>query len=200
MNAEPRVRAEASGHCGPEITEPDAPHALLARSVVAALIAAGQSVASAESLTGGLVVAALIDVAGASAAVRGGIVAYHDDLKADLVGVDRDLLARAGAVQQEVAEQLATGAAERFRATWGVGTTGVAGPEPADGQPVGTVYIAVAGPSAQVTARRLALAGTRAQIRAAAVQEVLELLRDRMARAIPHRLDPCGAPGRRQLS
>lgn len=155
-----------------------APH--LVEGLVADLIAAGQTVATAESLTGGLVVATLIDVAGASAAVRGGIVAYHSDLKALLVGVDEALLDRGGAVQAEVAEQLAVGVAQRLGATWGIGTTGVAGPTPADGRPVGTAYVAVAGPG-EVVSRHLALDGSRAEIRAATVQAALLLLRHRLA-------------------
>lgn len=149
------------------------------RRLIAELAAAGQSVATAESLTGGLVVAALIDEPGASAVVRGGIVAYTARAKADLVGVDEALLARGGAVQAEVAAQLAAGAAARFGATWGIGTTGVAGPDPADGRPVGTVYVAVAGP-AEVVTLDLRLDGSRSQIRQAAAAAVLRLLVDRL--------------------
>jgi nicotinamide-nucleotide amidase len=153
----------------------------LAWALVADLRASGQSVATAESLTGGLVVAALVDVPGASACVRGGIVAYQSDVKADLVGVDAGLLASGGAVQAEVAAQLALGAAERLGATWGIGTTGVAGPDAADGQPVGTVYVAVAGPiSAGVATRLLTLSGSRAQIRAGAVAGALALLKEQI--------------------
>lgn len=154
----------------------------LVSALVADLVVAGESVATAESLTGGLVVARLVDVPGASATVRGGIVAYHSDLKAALVGVDRDLLGRGGAVQAGVAAQLAQGARVRLGATWGVGTTGVAGPDPADGQPVGTVFVGVSGPAGTVVAR-LALRGTRPAIRRGAVRAALELLAVERARA-----------------
>lgn len=136
---------------------------------------AGQTVAAAESLTGGLVVAALTDVPGASAVVRGGAVVYHSDLKADIVGVDAGVLASGGPVQGAVAAQLASGAARLFGATWGVGTTGVAGPGPADGHPEGTVFVAVHGPGG-VVVRALHLSGDRHRVRADTVTAVLGLL------------------------
>ena len=99
--------------------------------------------AVAESLTGGLVVGALTETPGASATVRGGLVVYATDLKATLAGVDADLLAERGAVDPDVAAALARGARERLDATIGLGVTGVAGPDPQDDQPVGTVFVAV---------------------------------------------------------
>jgi nicotinamide-nucleotide amidase len=106
----------------------------------------GATVAVAESLTGGLLCAALTDPPGASSTVRGGLVVYATDLKAALAGVSEALLAQRGPVDREVALALAHGARTRLRATYGVGVTGVAGPEPQDGRPVGTVFAAVAGP------------------------------------------------------
>lgn len=145
-------------------------------ALVAALIRRAETVASAESLTGGLVVAGLIAVPGSSAAVRGGLVAYHPDLKVSLVGVDPIVLAGpGGSVQDEVALQLARGARARCGATWGVGTTGVAGPEPADGSPVGTAFVAVSGPGVE-RVLRLALRGDRAAIRAASAAAAHRLL------------------------
>lgn len=143
--------------------------------LVARLTAAHQTVATAESLTGGLVVARLIDCPGASVVVRGGIVAYDSEIKARLVGVDTDLLAAGGAVQAAVAEQLAQGARRVLQADWGIGTTGVAGPDPSDGQPVGTVHIAVCGPEGNVV-DSLALEGDRATIRRDAVDAAVRLL------------------------
>jgi nicotinamide-nucleotide amidase len=148
-----------------------------ATRVVAALVAAGRTVATAESLTGGLVCAALTDVPGASAVVRGAVVAYATELKAQLLGVDLDLLATGGAVQAEVARQMATGACRALGAHVGVATTGVAGPEPQDGRPVGTVFVAVA-VDGRVVVRELALAGDRAAIRALTVEAALALLLD----------------------
>ena len=146
-------------------------------ALVAHLVDRGQTVATAESLTGGLVAAELTRVAGSSATFRGGIVAYHSDLKTSLVGVDACLLARGGAVQAQVARQLADGVQGRLGATWGVATTGVAGPEPSDGRPVGTVFVAVAGPGT-ASVRQVSLRGDRDQIRQASVHAALRLLAD----------------------
>lgn len=163
----------------------------LAADVVARLTAAGQTVAVAESLTGGLVCAALTEVAGASVVVRGAVVAYASDLKAQVLGVDEALLARAGAVDPGVAERMAAGVRSLTGSTYGLATTGVAGPDMADGKPVGTVYVALAGPgSSRVCA--LALAGDRAGIRAQTVRAALTLLADELAaqmREEPPRVD-----------
>jgi nicotinamide-nucleotide amidase len=149
-------------------------------ALVATLSARAQTVAVAESLTGGLVVARLVDVPGASAVVRGGVVAYATDLKATLLGVDAELLARVGAVDADVAREMAQGVRARLDATWGLATTGVAGPDSQDGHAPGVVFVAVAGPnSASVV--RLEAAGGRAEVRAAAVNAVLTLLADRLA-------------------
>ncbi len=147
----------------------------LAEVLVAGLTARRQTVATAESLTGGLVAAALTDVPGSSAAVRGGVVAYLHEVKVSLLGVDAGLLAGRGAVDPQVAEQMASGVRDRLGATYGLATTGVAGPDPSDGKPVGTVFVAVAGPrTSRVQALRLS--GSRSEIRADSVQAVLVLL------------------------
>lgn len=135
----------------------------------------GATVAVAESLTGGLVCAALTDTAGASNTVRGGLIVYATDLKAELAGVDPELLRRVGAVHADVAAQLATGVRARLGAALGLGVTGVAGPDPQDGQPVGTVFAAVAS-AAGVRVERYEIAGDRARIRRDAVQACLRLL------------------------
>jgi nicotinamide-nucleotide amidase len=143
----------------------------------------GATVAVAESLTGGLLTAALTDTPGASATVRGGLVVYATSLKASLAGVSPELLAERGAVDPDVALALARGARSRLGATYGLGVTGVAGPDPQDGQPVGTVFVALAGPDDDVVAER-ALAGDRAAIRAGAVAAALDLLERECAAAI----------------
>ena len=148
--------------------------------VVAALVGAGRTVATAESLTGGLVCAALTDVPGASAVVRGAVVAYATELKAQVLGVDPDLLATGGAVQAEVARQMAIGVCRVLGAEVGVATTGVAGPDPQDGHPVGTVFVAVAA-EGRVQVRELALAGDRATIRAGTVEAALDLVAEIVA-------------------
>jgi nicotinamide-nucleotide amidase len=98
-------------------------------------------------------------------------------LKAALLGVEEDLLGRQGAVHPEVARQMADGVRTRLRATWGVATTGVAGPDPQDGKPPGTIYVAVAGPDS-VLVRSLLLAGDRPAVRAATVAAALALLEE----------------------
>jgi nicotinamide-nucleotide amidase len=146
-----------------------------AAQVVARLAAAGQTLALAESLTGGLLAARVVDVPGASAVLRGAVVAYATDLKHVLLGVDADLLAREGAVHPQVAAQMAIGARERLEATWAVATTGVAGPDPQDGQSPGTVFLGLAGPDGVRTVR-LSLTGDRGAVRAATVDAALNLL------------------------
>ena len=134
----------------------------------------GETLATAESLTGGLVGAALTDVPGVSAVYRGGVVVYATDLKAKLAGVPEDLLAAVGPVHPDTAAALATGVRDRLDATYGLATTGVAGPDPQAGVEAGTVYVAAAGPDA-VEVRKLELSGDRTAIRRGSVQAVLEL-------------------------
>jgi len=140
----------------------------------------GATLAVAESLTGGLLAAALVDVPGASAVFRGSVTAYATELKASLLGVDEGLLAVHGAVHPVVARQMADGVRRLLGATWGIATTGVAGPEPQDGQPVGTVYVAVAGPGG-TSAAALRLSGERATIRRETVVAAVQLLLERLA-------------------
>ncbi|SMX72653.1 competence/damage-inducible protein cinA [Brevibacterium antiquum] len=112
--------------------------------LIATCTQVGLSVAAAESLTGGRFVATLVDVPGASAVVRGGLITYATDLKASLAGVDADQLEDTGPIDEVVAAQMAAGAARECVADIGVACTGVAGPEPQDGKPVGLVYTAIA--------------------------------------------------------
>ncbi len=151
----------------------------LAGQILARLQARGHTVAVAESLTGGLVAAALTDIPGASASFRGGVVTYATELKTALLGVDPDMLARHGAVYAPVAAAMAAGVRERLGATFGVATTGVAGPEPADGQPVGTAHVAVSAADDTVV-RTIALSGDRHDIRRLTVEHVLGLLLGRL--------------------
>lgn len=147
-----------------------------AAQVLRLLVERGETLAVAESLTGGLVAAELTSVPGASQAFRGSVTAYATPLKSEVLGVDADLLAARGAVDAEVARQMAAGVRRALGADWGVATTGVAGPDPQDGQQVGTVFVAVCGPcdAGKVTALRLN--GGRADIRRESVRSVLELL------------------------
>ena len=151
----------------------------LAGQVISLLRTAGHTVAAAESLTGGLLAAALTSIPGASEAVRGGVVSYATDLKATLLGVPQAMLDAHGAVYAGVAAAMADGVRQRLGATFGVATTGVAGPDPADGQPVGTVHIAVSAHDDTVV-RTLALDGSRARIRRLTVERSLALLLGRL--------------------
>ncbi|MCZ9341180.1 nicotinamide-nucleotide amidohydrolase family protein, partial [Streptomyces sp. TRM76130] len=121
-----------------------------AADVVRLLKVSGATVAVAESLTGGLVAAQLTSVPGASQVFRGSVTAYATDLKHDLLGVDAAVLAARGAVDPQVAVEMAAGVRKALGADWGVATTGVAGPDPQDGQAVGTVFVAVHGPRGAV--------------------------------------------------
>lgn len=151
----------------------------LAGEVHAALLAGDATLAVAESLTGGALGAALTSVPGVSATFRGGVIAYATELKSSLLGVDAGLLARVGAVDARVAHEMAQGVRDRLSATYGLATTGVAGPDPQDGHPPGEVHLALAGP-AGVVGVSLALAGDRAQVRSEAVRRALALARDRL--------------------
>lgn len=145
------------------------------------LHAAGQTVGCAESLTGGLITAVLTSVPGASAVIRGGLVVYASDLKQTLADVDATLLAEVGAVHHRVARQLADGARRVCGADWGIGITGVAGPEQQDGRPVGTVLTCVVTGNSVLESADV-FAGTRDQVRAAAVRNTFAMLRDMLSR------------------
>lgn len=144
-----------------------------AETIVARLRERGLTIVTAESLTGGRLVATLVDVPGASAVVRGGIVAYATDLKRSVLGVDVELLERHGPVHPEVARQMAAGACRVLSADVGVSTTGIAGPTSPDGQPVGTVHIGIAA-GGGIRTVSLRLEGDRDQIRSTCVRRALD--------------------------
>lgn len=148
-----------------------------AAAVVHLLAERGETLAAAESLTGGLLSSTIVEIAGVSKVFRGGLVVYATDLKATLAGVPEAMLDACGPVDPDVAVELAKGARRRCGADWGLATTGVAGPEPQDGVPVGRVYVAAAGPTG-ARVRELDLAGSRDEIRKASVTAALDLLRD----------------------
>jgi nicotinamide-nucleotide amidase len=149
-------------------------HRLAAR-VLDQLAATQATLATAESLTGGLLAATITSVPGASGCYRGGIVAYATDVKHRLLDVPEEVLHAHGAVSAETAEAMAAGARERLDSTYGLATTGVAGPDPQEGKPVGLVYVAVAGPRGNSSGRHH-FTGKRAVVRADAVAAVLNLL------------------------
>ncbi|MGA8047481.1 MAG: CinA family protein [Dermatophilaceae bacterium] len=141
----------------------------------------GLTLATAESLTGGLVCGALTTVPGASLVVRGSVVAYATDRKSALLGVAEELLDERGAVDADVASAMAEGVRAVMVADIGVATTGVAGPDPQDGHDVGTVFVAVSGPGI-AGVEQLALDGDRAAIREATVVAALRLCLDAIRR------------------
>lgn len=146
----------------------------LARLLHERLLAGGHTVGCAESLTGGAVADLLSGTPGASATFLGGVVSYATSVKRRVLGVTADLV-----VSAECAEQMARGARDLLGADWAVATTGVAGPVEQDGQPVGTVYVGLAGPPG-VTSSRHSFSGDRTGIRQqaclAALEEVLGAL------------------------
>ena len=151
----------------------------LAARVHRALLERGETVAAAESLTAGLFCATLATVPGASATLRGGAVVYATELKAVLAGVPADLLAEHGPVSPETAAALAEGIRVRCGATWGVGLTGVAGPDPVDGHEPGRVYLGLAdGRMTDVV--RLDLDGDRQAVREGSVAAAFEGLLTRL--------------------
>lgn len=163
----------------------DASPGLMAQSVVATLTRSGRTIAVAESLTGGALCAALVAVAGASAVLRGAVVAYDTALKSSLLGVPPALLAQHGPVHAEVAARMADGvrsatAVGGHPADIGVATTGVAGPDAHGDSPIGLVFVAIADAEG-VEARELHLVGDRAQIRSQAVDAALAMIAARLA-------------------
>lgn len=177
-----------------------------AAEVLRLLQARGETLAVAESLTGGLVAAEVTAVPGASRVFRGSVTAYATELKHEVLGVDGTLLAERGAVDAEVALQMAAGVRKVMGADWGIATTGVAGPDAQDGQAVGTVFVAVAGPDSgtggpdfgldgpeiaiggqdsvlrsEGKVAALRLNGERSDIRMESVRSVLTLLVERLS-------------------
>jgi nicotinamide-nucleotide amidase len=148
------------------------------------LLAAGQTVAVAESCTGGLLGGRLTALPGSSAYVLGGVIAYADAAKERLLGVDRGLIARHGAVSAECAAAMACGARERLGADWALSVTGVAGPGggTAD-KPVGLVHVGLAGPGGAAGHVELRRGGSREAIRSRSVTAALHLLRGALPEA-----------------
>jgi nicotinamide-nucleotide amidase len=151
-----------------------------AADVLAMLRESDRTLAVAESLTGGLLTDAFVQVPGASAVLLGGVISYATDLKHEVLGVDARLLADEGPVHPEVARQMADGVRRALAlhgriADVGVATTGVAGPDRQGGRPPGTVYVGVA-----IGSRRIAASGVfegdRQAVRSAAVRLALETL------------------------
>jgi nicotinamide-nucleotide amidase len=139
---------------------------------------AGLTIAAAESCTGGLTLSRLTDVPGSSAYVRGGVVAYSDDVKTSALDVPQALIAAHGAVSERVAAAMAAGVRDRLRTDVGIGITGIAGPDGGSAQkPVGTVALAIDGPGDYTRVRTVWLPGERSQVKMLASQAALDLVR-----------------------
>ena len=151
------------------------PAHVLAERVLESLARRGETLATAESLTGGMLSALLTDVPGASRSFVGGVVSYATRVKVSALGVPEDVVDRYGVVSEECAVEMARGARSRLDATWAMATTGVAGPDAQEGRAVGTVWVAVAGPD-RVETRCLALEGDRSEIRRSSCHAVLAVL------------------------
>lgn len=153
------------------------------------------TVATAESCTAGLLAARLTERPGSSAYVLGGVVVYSDEAKTTQAGVDPALIERHGAVSPEVAEALAAGAVARFEADYGIGVTGIAGPDGGTPEkPVGTVCFAIAGRDGPLLTRTTQLPGGRSDVRDRSATVAMHLLR----RVLLGKTD--GVPGRRELT
>lgn len=153
----------------------------LAAEVVDALRARGETVSTAESLTAGAVSSAIVTIAGASDVFVGGTTAYRDEIKISHLHVNPAILQEHTSVSEEVAVEMARGAMKSFGTTWAIGTTGVAGPNPLDGHPVGAVWVAIQGPVCQSI--ELSLSGERESVRNAATASAIATF----ARILRHR-------------
>jgi PncC family amidohydrolase len=178
------VAVRASGRSGedqPHLIVPSDPLVEAAGRLQAACIARGLTVSTAESCTGGLVAHALTEVPGSSGYLVGGIVAYADEVKRTLLGVQADVLSAHGAVSAQVAVAMAEGVRARLGSDLGVGVTGVAGPDGGSAaKPVGLVYVAVAG-LRPTTVRRFLWPGDRAANKRDSALAAIELLLDQLA-------------------
>ncbi|MGJ3509496.1 CinA family protein [Enemella sp. A6] len=151
-----------------------------AAELVIRLMAVGQTVATCESLTGGLIGAELTSIPGASRVYRGGLITYATELKHTLAGVESSVLRSEGPVAETTAQQMALGARQRCQAHWGIGVTGVAGPDLQGGQPAGTVWVGIAGPGDVVRAELFDFAGDRNRIREQTVSAAINALLARL--------------------
>jgi nicotinamide-nucleotide amidase len=155
-------------------------------AVLAELRRSSQTLATAESLTGGLIGELLTTVPGASASYVGGVISYATRLKETLAGVPAATLEELGPVAARTAQEMAAGVADRCSADWGLAVTGVAGPEPQDGHPVGQVFVGLAYPAgAWSSVRELRLSGSRAEIRAQTAVSALALLTEALRNVQP---------------
>ena len=153
-----------------------------ANTVVAHLGERNETVAVAESVTAGGLGHALTFTPGASKVFLGGIIAYSNDVKRNFLGVDPEIIEKFTVVSEEVANAMADGAREKFGTTWGIATTGIAGPGDYQGIPEGTVWVAIRGPINQTI--QLQLDSGREAIRMGAISSAIGTF----ARILSHRI------------
>jgi nicotinamide-nucleotide amidase len=158
----------------------------LAAGILAELRSRSETLASAESLTGGMIGALLTDVPGASDSYLGGVISYATRLKAVLAGVEEATLSELGPVAARTAIEMANGVAVKCNADWGLAATGVAGPDDQNGHPVGQVFVAVSHQRSDLlSVRELSLEGDRTMIRQLAADASLRLLAEAL-RLVTH--------------
>lgn len=150
-----------------------------ARELVEILIEKKLNIAIAESLTAGLITSKLAEIAGVSQVLRGGVFAYQNDIKAELLGVREKTLAEFGAVSEETAIEMAAGVAQKLDAQVAISTTGIAGPTSVDGKPVGLVFIGL-WVQGETWSKNFHFSGTREQIRQASCGIALEFAREKL--------------------
>ena len=143
-----------------------------AEEIVSILTDRKETLSIAESLTGGALTSAIVDVAGASHILKGSIIAYSIDIKVRELSVPQETIDRSGVVSEVVALKMAEGIRSRMATTWSMSSTGVAGPGPHHGIPAGTVWLAFVGPASKETVK-LALDGDRSTVRRGAVESAL---------------------------
>ncbi|CAB4575794.1 MAG: nicotinamide-nucleotide amidohydrolase family protein [Actinobacteria bacterium] len=143
----------------------------LVSQIIDALRKSGETLSTAESITGGSISSTLVGVPGASDVFKGGITAYSDEVKVAQLNVDPKLIEKYSAISEQVADAMAQGAVETFNTTWAIATTGVAGPGPVGVHEAGTVWLSIRGPINQTTV--LALSGEREMVRNAATSSAI---------------------------
>jgi nicotinamide-nucleotide amidase len=161
---------------GSRSSHTDAP---VAEDLIGLLRQRGDTLATAESLTGGRLAALVTDVPGSSHVYRGGVVAYATDVKIEMLDVPETLVEHHGVVSAECAGAMARGVRRLMDATFGVSTTGVAGPEDQEGKPVGTVYVGVSGPDGEAVVA-LELVGDRITIQDRTCREAVAAMAGRL--------------------
>jgi len=153
----------------------------MVKEIIRTLGESNETLVTAESITAGGLSAAITSVEGSSQIFLGAIVAYHDHIKTNILGIEETVIATHTVYSQEVAVAMAQVVRLKFGATWAIATTGVAGPGPSDGVPSGTVWVAIDGPVTE--SLELSLAGGRESVRNATVATAIgtftRILRER---------------------